>query len=167
MEKAEKVKRVLKQLSGVNPNLPVIGIVTELQKETCTLQLDTGLSVTDVRLKVSYTGSENYITQYPKIGSRAIALSISGELSDLMIIKVDEIEKIEINQNGLVVLVDSSDGKIQIKNDSRSLFDLFQLLTDTLKQLKVYTATGASGTPLPETKKKLNDFEIGFKSLLK
>jgi hypothetical protein len=167
MEKAEKVKRVLKQLTGANPNLPIMGTVTELQEETCTLELDTGLSITDVRLKVSYGEAENYITHYPKIGSRAVALSISGDLSDLMLIKVDEIEKIEINQNGLVVLADSSDGKIQIKNKSQSLLDLFQLLTDTLKQLKVYTAAGASGTPLPDTQLKLNEFETGFKSLLK
>lgn len=167
MEKAEKVKRILKTLAGVNPNLPVIGTVTDLQKETCTLQLDTGFSLTDVRLKVSYTGSENYMIKYPKIGSRAVALSVNGELSDLMLIKIDEIEKIEINQNGLIILIDSYDGKIQIKNKSQSLLDLFQILTDTLKQLKVYTATGASGTPLPDTQLKLNEFEIGFKSLLK
>lgn len=167
MEKGEKIKRLIKQLVGANPNFPIIGTVTELQKETCSLALDEDLIITDVRLKVSYGGSENYMIQYPKIGSRVVALSISGELSDLMIIKVDEIEKIEINQNGLVMLLDSTDGKVCIKNNSRSLIDLFQLLTDTLKGLKVFTSTGASGTPLPDTQKKLIDFETGFKSLLK
>lgn len=167
MEKVEKIKRLLKELTGSNLNLPIIGRVTELHKETCNMSINSDLIITDVRLKVSYGGSDNYLIIYPKIGSKVAAISVNGDLSDLMVIKIDEIDKIEINQNGLVLLLDSNDSKISIKNNSQSLLDLFQLLTDTLKDLRVFTSTGPSGPPLPETKKKLNDFETGFKSLLK
>ena len=71
------------------------------------------------------------------------------------------------NENGLTVEIDSTDGKVKIKNAETSLFDIMQDLSTLLKQLKVYTPAGPSGTPLPDSIMAIQQFETKFKKILK
>lgn len=167
MDKILEIKRQLQNITQTTQAVLITGTVTALQKETCTVKLDTGIELTDVRLKVGYTNAENYAISYPKIGTRAAAVSLSGSLSDLMIIKADEVSKWEIKQGDLSFMIDDSDNKFQIKNGETSLVDLFQTLTDIVKSLRVYTGTGASGKPIATIQERLNSFETDFKKLLK
>jgi hypothetical protein len=167
MDKNLEIKRMLQNIAGGQSSALVSGKVTALQTETCTVDLG-GMEVTDVRLKVSFGGeSGNFAVFYPKVGSQVLLASLSGGVSDLAVLKIDEIQKFEIKQNDLSVLIDSDDDKIQIKNAETSLLELFQTLTQIIKDLKVYTGTGASGVPILTIQNRLNDFEIEFKQLLK
>lgn len=167
MDSLSKIKKSLREVVGVKPNLPLSGTVESVSDEVCSVKLKSGLVLTDVKLKATINKSNDYLLLKPKVGSSVVMLSLSGELENLTVIKIDKVETIEYNQNGLNVLIDSTDGKVRIKNNSVSLIDLLTELTETLKTLKVYTPAGPSGTPLPPTIVKLEQFKTGIKQLLK
>lgn len=165
--KGTEIKNKLREIVGANPNLPIQAEVTSLEDDTCSVILASGLELNDVRLKASIGGDDNYFIQRPKIGSKVILLSITGNLDDLMIIKIDEVENFEFSQNGLEILIDSEDGKVKVKNSETSLLEIFQKNVDLLKIFKVFTPSGPSGTALPNVVLKINEFETEFKKLLK
>lgn len=160
------IKRVLKEIVGAHPNLPITGEVVAVDGETCSVKI-AAMELSGVRLKAAVTGSADFLLITPKIGSVVILMSRTGDLSDLMVIQTDQVEKIEYAQNGLSLLIDSADSKVSIRNEAVSFIDLLSDLTSLLKQLQVPTPSGASGTPLPPTIAALNAFETKYKQLLK
>lgn len=186
MEGISEIKKLIREIVGANPNLPIPATVLSVDGDLCKVRIKSGLELTDVKLKATSNGDENYILITPKVNTNVLLLSHSGGLENLTVIKVDDIEKIEYKQNGLTVEIDSTtpkvllkiandleiladgtDKKVSLKNDTVSLVDLLQELADFLKQLKVYTPAGPSGTPLPDTIGAIEQFETRFKQLLK
>ncbi|WP_395974279.1 hypothetical protein [Chryseobacterium cucumeris] len=167
MSKGKEIKTLLRDVVAANSNLPIQAEVTSLEDDTCSVVLASGLELNDVRLKASIGGDDDYFIQRPKIGSKVMLLSITGSLDDLMVLKADEIENFEFSSNGLKILIDSEDGKVKIGNGQTNLKKIFQMNVDLLKEFKVFTPSGPSGTPLPDVLLKINLFEMEFKKLLK
>ena len=165
MDKLKQLKNNFREMVGANPNLPIDGVVKSVQTDTCTVELE-GITLSDVRLKSTADGKDNFLI-VPKVGSRVLMLSSDGSVDNLTVIKCDVAEKIIYNENGLKVEIDSTDGKIKVQNNTTSLKDLFQQITDILKTLKVFTPAGPSGTPLPDSMAKIIQFETKFKTILK
>ncbi|OBX20956.1 MULTISPECIES: hypothetical protein [Bizionia] len=161
------VKKLLREVVGANPNLPITATVLSVTGDRCKVKLKSGLELTDVKLKATINDSENYILVTPKANSKVQILSLSGRLDNMTVIKVDEVEKIEIVQGELDIIIDSTDNKVGVKNSVCSLKDLFQEFADLLKQLKVYTPAGPSGTPLPDSILAITQLETKFNQLLK
>ncbi|RWX00910.1 hypothetical protein [Flavobacterium cerinum] len=161
------IKQKLREVVGANPNHPIRGIVTATNGQTCSVKLISGLELPDVRLKVAISDSGDYMLITPKIGTDVLLISGDGTLDDLTILKADQVHKIEIKQGGLVVLFDSADNKVSIKNSEVSLKDIFTDQAALLKQLKVSTPQGPSGTPLPNTILAIEQWETKFNKLLK
>tara|TARA_R100000278_G_scaffold70220_1_gene55579 strand:- start:282 stop:785 length:504 start_codon:yes stop_codon:yes gene_type:complete len=162
-----EVKKLIREIVGANPNLPIPATVLSVDGQRCKVELKSGLKLTDVKLKATINNSANYILVTPKVGSKVQIMSLSGNLDNMTVIKVDEVEKIEIIQGDLEVVIDSTDNKIGVKNSVCSLKELLQELADILKQLKVYTPAGPSGTPLPDSILAIEAFELKFDQLLK
>ena len=162
-----EVKKKLREIIGTNPNLPIQAEVVSVENESCTIKLANGLELDEVRLKATINGGNNFFLIRPKVGSKVLILSITGKLDDLMVLRIDEIDNIEIQQNDLKILLDSQDNKIEIRNGETSLSAIFENLTDVLKNFKVFTPAGPSGLPLPNVITKIENFEIEFKKLLK
>ncbi len=167
MDTAAEVKKALREALGINPNLAITATVVSIENDTCTVKLVSELVLSDVRLKATSSDDEDSFIIEPKVGSEVILMSQTGELSGLMVIKVDQVAKFIYKQNGLEFTVDSADGKVLLKNGDTSLFEVFQLLTDLLKQFKVFTPNGPSGAPLPTTITSINQMETKFKQILK
>ncbi|MDB0603194.1 hypothetical protein PL373_19085 [Tenacibaculum maritimum] len=167
MDKAVEIKKRLREIVGANPNLPITGVVKSVESESCTVQLKSGFSVSDVKLKATISDGSDYLKIVPKIGSNVLMISLTGDKNNLTVIKIDEAEKIAYIQNDLSVLIDSTDKKISVKNNETSLVDIFKDLTDLLKKLKVFTPAGPSGTPLPKTILAIEQLEVDFNRLLK
>lgn len=165
-DKSAQLKNNIRKIVGANSNLPIDGIVTKISGDTCSVKLTDGFEISDIRLKSSADGKDNLLI-IPKIGSHVLMISTDGTIGNLTVIKCDIAEKIIFNENGLQVEIDSTSGKVKVKNDETSLKDLFQQLTDLLKTLKVFTPMGPSGTPLPDTITKISQFESDFKKILK
>lgn len=166
-DNVQEIKRLLKEIVGANPNLPIKATVLSVQSETVKVILEGGLELTDVKLSATIDESDNYYKLTPKVGSQVLLISLSGDLDNLCVIKVDEVEKFEFKQNGLELLLDSADKKVKIANNNTSLKELFDDLKQLLTQFKVYTPAGPSGTPLPPTITALEQLEIKVDQLLK
>lgn len=168
MDKLARLADNLKRLNGGSVyNIPIITAkVKSIEGESCTVDVD-GLLLTDVRLKATINESGNSVIVQPKKGSYVLLGSLSGDLKDLTVLKIDEIEKIIYKQDGLEITVDATDGKVSVKNNAVSLKGLFQSLTDLLKQFKVMTPSGVSTALVPDTLAAVVQFEADFKQLLK
>ncbi|ROH98413.1 hypothetical protein EGI16_21500 [Chryseobacterium sp. G0240] len=166
MDKYKKLRQNIQQIVGANPNLPIDGIVKSIEGNTCTVELSDGFEVSDVRLKAT-TDENDHLLVVPKVGSSVLMISTDLTVDNLTVIKCDQASKMIFNENGLTVEIDSTDGRVKIKNSETSLFDIMQDLTTLLKQLKVYTPAGPSGTPLPDSVVQIQQFETKFKKILK
>ena len=167
MDTLKEIKKALREIVNVSPNLPITGVVTKVENDHCTVQLPNGLEISDVKLKATRSNEDNYLQLVPEIGSTVILISLTGKVDNLFIAKVDKVDKVYYKQNGLEVLIDGTDQTLSLKNDKYSLLDVLTDLTEILKGLKVFTSVGPSGTPLPDTIAKIQVFENNFKQLLK
>lgn len=167
MDKSAEIRKAIIALVGANPNLPILGTVTAVEGETCSVKLTSGLVVSDIRLMATVSDESDYLLLTPKIGSDVLMLSGDGSLRNLTVIKVDQISKFEYKDNGLNILFDGTDKKVAIRNEEVSLKEIFSNLADLLKKLKFYTPTGPSGNPLPDSITMIEQFENKFKQLLK
>lgn len=171
MSKYSEIKRLLKEIVGTASNLPIMGEVVSVEGDSCTVKVGDSIEVPDVRLKASIDGSQNCLLLKPKKGTLVRMISLTGDLDDLAIIHIDEIESISYSLNGLEVLIDSTDKKVMIKNNQVSLVDVFSDLKTLLNSFKVIVPTPAGPAPSisvePSTVTNLTLFETKFKSLLK
>lgn len=167
MDKYAKLVQVLRQ--GINPETPLplmTAKVVEVGEETCKVEIG-DLQLTDVRLKASINGADNKIIIRPKKDTFVLIGSLTGDFKDLCVLKVDEIESVCYLQDGLEVEIDSTDGKVSVKNDEVSLYGLLQNLHDIILNLKVSTPSGPSTGLLPDSVNALTQFASDFKQLLK
>jgi hypothetical protein len=168
MDKYAKLAELLRAVAGNNIMMPlIVADVKAITGESCTVMVGE-LEVTEVRLKATVNGDGNYLLAEPKVGSRVLVGSLSGDLKELAVIKCDEVGKLKYKQNGLEILVDSADGKLMVKNGTVSLISIIGDLINMMKtEFKVFTPSGPSGTALPLTVTKLTNIENRFKQLLK
>jgi hypothetical protein len=168
MDKYKKLSEMLGRNFSQNwKTVPLFNaVVKSIQGESCTVDID-GLEIDEVRLKATINGEQNKIIAEPKIDSIVLVGSLTGDLTDLAVLKIDEVAKLLYEQDGLKIEIDSTDGKVKIENNLVSVYDLFQQLVDLLKLFKVYTPAGPSGTPLPDTLMSITAFETDFKKILK
>lgn len=140
--------------------------VVSVQGDSCTIDY-AGLELDDVRLKASGTALDNKLLITPKVGTRALIGSLSGDFRELILLRADEPEKIAYTYGGLEVIIDSTDKKISLKNGDTSLIQLFDAIKQVITNLTVTTSTGPSGTPLPPTITAVNQFYTDAQKLFK
>ena len=161
-----EVKRLIREIVGAVPNLPIQAVVTKVENFTISAKIGE-LEIDNILLKTQVENNDNFMVQRPKIGSPVTLLSVDGTLNSLQVVKINEVEEFEYHHNGLTVKLDGKDGKLIVKNKEVNLYQLMTDLAAIVKQLKVYTAVGPSGTPLPDSIARVTKFEQDFKQLLK
>ena len=168
-DKIAEIKKKLQEVVGANPNYPIVATVTKVDGETCSIKMVSGLELSDVKLSATVCESEDYLLFEPKIGTDVLVLSGDGTLSNLYVIKADQIAKFRFSQNGLKVEFDSTDKKVKIENGSVSLKDLFTDLANIIINLKVnvLAPNAPSSTITPDVIAMVNQFSTAVNSLLK
>ncbi len=161
-----EVKRMIREIVGAVPNLPIQAVVTKVENFTISAKIGE-LEIDNILLKTQVENNDNFMVQRPKVGSPVTLLSVDGTLNSLQVVKINEVEEFEYHHNGLTVKLDGKDGKLIVKNETVDLYQLMSDLAAIVKELKVYTAVGPSGTPLPDTIARVTKFEQDFKQLLK
>ena len=81
-----------------------------------------------IRLRASKAENDSQILLVPRTGSAVIVCSLSGDLSDLAVIAVDEVERIEINGGRLGGLINIE----QLTDKLNALVDAFNSHTHTI-----------------------------------
>ncbi|WP_281233510.1 hypothetical protein [Flavobacterium gelatinilyticum] len=165
MDKPAQIKRALIEALGFNPNLPMTAEVVSVENTTCTVKLDSGLQISDVRLCATISESEDLFVMIPQIGSEVILLSQTGELSGLMVIKVDNYDSISYKKGDFEFLIDGVTGKVTLKNGSVNFGSLVSSLITEISSAVIVTPAGR-GSIAPKTKLKLQDLDTKFKSIL-
>ncbi|QQU02605.1 hypothetical protein [Myroides odoratus] len=161
---AKNVRQFIQQIVGDMWNLPLTAKVMQVDGETCSIKLPSGLELDRVRLKATQTEKEQKIMLTPRIGSDVLVFSQSGDLNNLFVIQINEVEKIEILNDDLQLVLDD---QLHIEVSGVNLGQTLEQLCETLKTLTVSTGVGPSGTPLPPTQQKVAQLEQNFKTIFK
>jgi hypothetical protein len=186
MDNYAKLAAVLKSIVADTTAVPKLirGRVQQVSKddETCSVMVDQ-LLLSNVRLKAVISGDDDKLLVMPAPGSYVLLASLTGDLRDLAIVKVDQVAEVVYQQDDMKINIDSkvlayengdlkftldaNDKKVAVQSGNVSLYSLFKDLYTLLKDFKVSTPSGPSGTPLPNTIMDLEDLKHNFEQLLK
>ena len=117
------------------------GEVVSVDNLTCTVKIGNAV-IEGVRLRASLTDREKQILTVPKTGSAVTLGCLTADLNNLVVLQVDEIEKIEINGGqlgGMIKIEDLTDKLNNLVSEVNSLKDTFNNHTH-----KVATSGSAS-----------------------
>ena len=124
------------------------GIVRKVSGLTCEVEIG-GIAVPDVRLRASEAATDAQLLITPKMGTAVIVGSLSGDLTQLVILAIDHAESITINGGKL-------GGLINIEPLTQKINELVQAFNAHTHQ----GFHGPTGPPLkPAQKLNRNDYE--------
>ena len=133
------------------------GIVASVEGITCTVTFGSQ-NVSGIRLRASKAENDSQILLVPRTGSAVIVCSLSGDLSDLAVIAVDEVERIEINGGRLGGLINIE----QLTDKLNALVDAFNSHTHTIPIGGVICEKpNAAPVRVPEVKNPASSFKAG------
>lgn len=104
MTQEERLRRNIRSVVGPAPITVYQGIVSRVDGITCTVQFGE-MKVDGIRLRASESSQDAQMLIVPKENTAVIVGSLSGDLSDLVVLAVDVIERIEINGGKLGGLI--------------------------------------------------------------
>lgn len=137
MDQYKELATLIKQASSGGSRVTILqGIVKEVSGITCTVEIGS-LTVSDVRLRASEKPEETQILITPAIGSAVILASLSGDMTNLVVVAVDVAESITINGGKL-------GGLINIEALTAKLNELVQVFNS-------HTHTAPNGPTTPPT----------------
>lgn len=115
----------------------VQGIVTAVSGNTCSVEVGS-IVIPGVRLRASESEKEGEMLIVPKVGSPVLMGSLSGDMSQLAVLAVDEVESITINGGKLGGLI--------------NIEPFIQALNSLITAFNSHTHTGVHGpTSVPIT----------------
>ena len=104
MTQEQRLIRNLRSAVGPAPISVYQGIVTAVEDLTCTVQFGS-MDVSGIRLRASMAENDAQLLMVPRVGSPVIVGSLSGDLSELVVLQMDAVERIEINGGRLGGLI--------------------------------------------------------------
>ena len=104
MDKYKELAERLKAAVGGLGTVLTQGIVTKVEGLLCEVKIG-GLTVPGVRLRASETEDEGQMLIVPKVGTAVSVGSLTGDLSELVVLHVDHVETVTINGGRLGGLV--------------------------------------------------------------
>ena len=119
----------LRQAVGPAPITVYQGIVESVEGITCTVRFGK-MAVSGVRLRASEASEDAQMLIVPRKDSAVIVGSLTGDLTELAVLSVDTIERIEINGGQLGGLINIQD----LTDKINELVDAFNRHTHTIAQ---------------------------------
>lgn len=164
---AREIREKIKAIAGSQGMTLFTAEVVKVDGPICTVEY-AGAKLTGV--KIFSIGAEGKFLIKPVTGSMVTVADLSGGLKrDLCLLKIDAIEQMKIEHDGLVFGIDGKAGKFEISSKGVSLTGLLTSLADILKTLKVavLAPNAPSSTITPDTLTLVEKFETDLKRLLK
>ena len=140
MQPEQRLIRNIRAAVGPQPVTVYQGIVASVEGITCTVTFGTQ-EISGVRLRASEADNDAQILLVPRVGSPVIVGSLSGDFSQLAVLSVDAVERIEINGGKLGGLINIG----ALTDRINALIDAFNAHTHTLGSGAV--AVGPTGSP--------------------
>jgi len=135
-----------------------LGEVASVCENTCTVE-----PYKNVRLNSVIDNLENYITIYPKIGSKVIVGRLENS-DETFLVKTSEIEKISIKIGNQIFEMQNS--KFSMKNQSADLKHILNEALTKLKNATIITPQG-NGQLSPNDKQSLEQIKNKVNTLFK
>ena len=148
MDNYRELANLVKAAAG-RPALTLMqGIVRAVNGNLCNIEIGS-ITIPDVRLRASESVDEQQLLIIPAIGSAVIVGSLSGDLTELVVLAVDRVERITINGGQL-------GGLINIEALTQKINELVQALNTHTHQ----GTHGPTGPPLKQARQfKRADYE--------
>lgn len=124
--------------------------VKSIEGITCTVSIG-DMDISGVNLQATEAAPTDSYLVIPKIGSMVLVGSLTGDYTDLVVIKCDSVEKIELKKGTFSLIANGTSGKITVKSGNSNLATLLQDLCDMLQNLKVATPAGPSTNLMPDS----------------
>lgn len=156
MDKYSRLRDNIKRLQGGQKISIWQGIVTEVNGITCTVDFG-GFPVSDIRLRASEAEQNGQMLIVPKVGTAVTVGSLSGDLTNLVVLKVDAVERIIINDGELGGLVNIIELTAKI-NELIDAFNTHTHLVNTTGSATAQTGT-AQAIASPAIKLDKKDYE--------
>lgn len=120
MNEHSKLREYLKQAVGGEKISIYQGVVKSVAGQLCEVEIG-NIIIPDVRLKASELDDDGWMLVTPKVGTAVTVGSLSGDLSQLVVLQVDHIETIVINGGKLGGLINIE----QLTDKINELVDTF------------------------------------------
>lgn len=163
MDKYRELGESLRNIGSGGRTITIYqGIVNSVDGNLCEVQIG-NIAIPDVRLRASETDDDGEMLITPKVGTAVTIGSLSGDLSQLVVLQVDHIETIVINGGklgGLINIEQLTEKLNTIEDDINSLKNVMSSWTPVAQDggaaLKASVSTWA-GQAL--TKSQRGDYE--------
>lgn len=157
MDQYKRLYRNIRDIAGVGRKITIWqGVVESVEGLTCTVRF-AAQKVSGVRLRASIAEDEAQMLIVPAAGSAVTVGSLSGDLAQLVVLKVDRIERIEVNggQLGGLVNIHALTDKIN------ELVEKFNAHVHTIQTGQIITPQGANTAPVtvPAVQAKAKTFK--------
>lgn len=143
MTPEQRLLHNLRSAVGTAPITVYQGIVVSVQDITCTVRFG-DMDVAGVKLRASEAGQDAQMLIVPRKDSAVIVGSLSGDLSNLVVLSVDAIERIEINGGKLGGLINIS----ALTDKVNALVDAFNSHTHTIPKGAIQCGEYSSVAPV-------------------
>lgn len=143
MQPEQRLISNIRKAVGPSPLTVYQGIVAAVDGITCTVTFGSQ-DVSGIRLRASKAEKDSQILLVPRVGSAVIVCSLSGDLADLAVIAVDEVERIEINGGKLGGLINIED----LTSKINELVRAFNSHTHVIPTGGVVCGTYPNGSPV-------------------
>lgn len=146
-----RLAKNIRDIAGSSQIAIYQGIVSKVDGSSCAIRFGRQ-EITDVRLRASLSKNDKQILIVPREGTAVVVGSLSGDLSELVVLKVDEIESIEVNGGklgGLINIEDLTKKLNNLVNEVNALKNKFNTHTHTVATTG--TSAAQSGTAAPVT----------------
>lgn len=138
MDKYRELGESLRNIGGAGRDVTIYqGIVNSVDGNVCEVQVG-NIAVPDVRLRASESDDDDEFLVTPKVGSAVVIGSLSGDLSQLVVLQVDHIDTIIINGGKL-------GGLIKIKELTEKLNAIEDDINTLKNQMKQWTPVTYDG----------------------
>lgn len=104
MDNYKELAQLVRSAAGKAQITLMQGIVRKVSGLTCEVEIG-GIAVPDVRLRASEAGIDGQLLVTPKVDTAVIVGSLSGDLTQLVVLAVDQAESITINGGKLGGLI--------------------------------------------------------------
>lgn len=128
---------------GDSPLSVYQGIVVSVEGVTCTVRFG-NMDVSGIRLRASETEDESQILLVPKENTAVIVGSLSGDYTQMVVLSVDVVQRIEINGGKLGGLINIEEFTKKINE----LVDAFNKHTHTIPASAIECGPYPNSTPV-------------------
>ena len=138
MDKYRELADNIRKIMGDGGVTVSTGIVKSVSDIVCEIEVGR-ITVPDVRLRASETDDDGELLLVPKVGSAVVFGSLSGDLSQLVVLQVDHVESIKAT--GSITI---NGGKL---GGLVNIGDLTSKINELVQSFNTHTHTGNMGSP--------------------